>query len=99
MQLNLEKFQTIAVGKHTHTHARTHARTHTHTHTLEMHPAPNFGSVNITCEEVIKLLGVDIDSHFCFVQFLIFVHWHGTSALKIILKDGEITRKGTKVCL
>ena len=68
MQANPEKFQAIAVGKHTHTH----------THTLEMHPAPNFGSVNITYEEDVKLLDVDIDSHFCFVQFLIFVHWHGS---------------------
>ena len=85
MQANSEKFQTIAVGKSTHTH--------THTH-LEMHPAPDFGSVNITCEEVVKLLGVDIDSHFRFVQFLIFVHWHGISALKIILKRWRNNNKG-----
>ena len=57
--------------------------------------------MNIKCEEIVKLLGVDIDSHFCFVQILIFVNWHGISALKIIQnkKDGEITRNGTKVCL
>ena len=29
-----------------------------------MHPAFNIESVNITCEEVVKLLGVDIDFKF-----------------------------------
>ena len=45
MQANPGKLQAIAVGKKT----------------FEKHPVFNFESVNITCEEVVKLLGVDID--------------------------------------
>ena len=47
MQANPDKFQAIAVGKKT----------------FEKSPVFCFGSVNITCEEVVKLLGVDIDSN------------------------------------
>ena len=55
MQVNAEKFQAIAVAKKK----------------IEHHPVFNFESVNITCEEVVKLLGVDIyfnlsfDRHIC----------------------------------
>ena len=45
MQANPNKFQAIAVGKRTH----------------EKSPTFNCGSINITCNEVVKLLGIDID--------------------------------------
>ena len=45
MQANPGKFQAIAVGKKT----------------FEKSPVFSFDTVNITCEEVVKLLGVDID--------------------------------------
>ena len=50
MQANPERFQAIAVGKKT----------------FEKHPVFNFESVNITCEEDVKLLGVDIDFNLSF---------------------------------
>ena len=65
MQVNPEKIQAIAVGKKNN-NKKTKKK---HTHAWN---APNFGSVNITCEEVVKLLGVDIDSQFCFVQYVFF---------------------------
>ena len=45
MQANQNKFQAIAVGKRVH----------------EKSPTFNFESINITCDEVFKLLGIDID--------------------------------------
>ena len=48
MQANPNKFQAIAVGKRTH----------------EKFPTFHFGSINITCDEVVKLLGIDIDLDF-----------------------------------
>ena len=50
MQANSNKFQAIAVAKRTH----------------EKSPTFNFGSINITCDEVVKLLGIDIDSRLSF---------------------------------
>ena len=45
MQANLNKFQAIAAGKRTH----------------EKSPSLKFGSIVIKCDEVVKLLGIDID--------------------------------------
>ena len=50
MQANPNKFQAIAVGKRSH----------------EKSPTFNFGSINITCDEVVKLLGIDIDFRLSF---------------------------------
>ena len=50
MQANLGKFQAIAVGKKT----------------FGKSPVFSFHTVNITCEEVVKLLGVDIDFNLSF---------------------------------
>ncbi len=48
MQANPDKFQAIAVGKKT----------------ADRSPAFNIGEVTISCDEVVKLLGVDIDLQF-----------------------------------
>ena len=45
MQANPNKFQTIAAGKRTH----------------EKSPSFKFGPIDIKCDEVVKLLGIDID--------------------------------------
>ena len=45
MQANPDKFQAIAVGKKTH----------------DKQPVFNIGNINITCDDSVKLLGVDID--------------------------------------
>ena len=45
MQANPEKFQAIAVGKDT----------------CDKKPIFNIGDANISCDEIVKLLGVDID--------------------------------------
>ena len=45
MQANPNKFQAIAAGKRTH----------------EKSPSFKFGSIDIKCDEVVKLLGIDID--------------------------------------
>ena len=50
MQANRNKFQAIAVGKRT----------------LEKSPNFDFGSINITCDEVVNLLGIDIDFRLSF---------------------------------
>ena len=50
MQANPGKFQAIAVGKKT----------------FGKSPVFSFDTVNITCEEVVKLLGVDIDFNLSF---------------------------------
>ena len=50
MQANPNKFQAIAVGKLKH----------------EKSPTFNFESINITCDEVVKLLGIDIDFRLSF---------------------------------
>ena len=50
VQANPNKFQAITVGKRTH----------------EKSPTFNFGSINITCYEVVKLLGIDIDFRLSF---------------------------------
>ena len=54
MQANTGKFQAIAVGMKT----------------FEKSPVFRFESVNITCEEVVKLLGVDIDFNLSFDQHI-----------------------------
>jgi len=45
MQANPEKFQAISVGKNT----------------CDKDPIFNIGDANISCDEIVKLLGVDID--------------------------------------
>ena len=45
MQANPDKFQAIAVGKRTH----------------DKQPVFNIGNINITCDDSVKLLGVDLD--------------------------------------
>ena len=54
MQANPGKFQAISVGKKT----------------FEKSPVFRFESVNITCEEVVKILGVDIDFNLSFDQHI-----------------------------
>jgi hypothetical protein len=48
MQANPEKFQAIAVGKKS----------------FDKSPIFQIGTANISCDEVVKLLGVDIDYNF-----------------------------------
>jgi hypothetical protein len=45
MQANPENFQAIAIGKNT----------------CDKNPIFNIGDANISCDEIVKLLGVDID--------------------------------------
>ena len=51
MQANLDKFQAITVGKKTH----------------DKQPVYNIGNINISCDDSVKLLGVDIDFSLKFV--------------------------------
>ena len=50
MKAKPDKFQAIAVGKRTH----------------DKFPVFKLGDANIPCEEVVKLLGVNIDFNLCF---------------------------------
>ena len=45
MQANPNKFQAIAIGKRIH----------------DKSPAFNFGHIRVNCDEIVKLLGIDID--------------------------------------
>ena len=50
--------------------------------TSEKHPVFNFESVNITCEEVVKLLGVDIDLNLSFDHRICKICKKGSTAIE-----------------
>ena len=73
MQANPNKFQAIAVGKRTH----------------EKSPTFNFGSINITCDEVVKLLGIDIDFRLSFDNHISNICKKAARQLNILKRIGN----------
>ena len=73
MQANPGKFQAIAVGKKT----------------FEKSPVFRFESVNITCEEVVKLLGVDIDFNLSFDQHISNICKKAAQQLNVMRRIGH----------
>ena len=76
MQANPEKFQAFAVGKKT----------------AQNSPSFNIGDINITCDETVKLLGVDID-------FMLNFASHIKSICKIAVQQLNILKRiGRNLC-
>ena len=73
MQANPSKFQAIAVGKRPH----------------EKSPTFNFGSINITCNEVVKLLGIDIDFKLSFYNQISNISKIAVQQLNILERIGN----------
>lgn len=73
MQANPEKFQAIAVGKKT----------------FDKSPVFSFETVNITCEEVVKLLGVDIDFKLSFDQHISNICKKAAQQLNVMRRIGH----------
>ena len=73
MQANPGKFQAIAVGKKT----------------FEKSPVFSFDTVNITCEEVVKLLGVDIDFNLSFDSHISNICKKAAQQLNVMRRIGH----------
>ena len=73
MQANPEKFQAIAVGKKS----------------FEKSPVFNIGSANISCDEVVKLLGVDIDFQLNFDYHIKNICKKAVQQLNILKRIGK----------
>ena len=73
MQANPNKFQAIAVGKRTH----------------EKSPTFSFGSINIICDEVVKLLSIDIDFRLSFDNHISNICKKAAQQLNILKRIGN----------
>ena len=73
MQANPGKFQAIAVGKKT----------------FEKSPVFSIESVNITCEEIVKLLGVDIDFNLSFDHHISTICKKAAQQLNVMRRIGH----------
>jgi hypothetical protein len=74
MQVNPEKFQAIAVGKDT----------------CDKKPIFNIGDANISCDEIVKLLGVDIDFKLNFDYHITNICKKAVQQLNILKRIGNI---------
>ena len=74
MQANPEKFQAIAVGKDT----------------CDKNPIFNIGDANISCDEIVKLLGVDIDFKLNFDYHITNICKKAVQQLNILKRIGKI---------
>ena len=72
MQANPNKFQTIAAGKRTH----------------EKSPSFKFGSIYIKCDEVVKLLGIDIDFRLNFDRHISKICKKASQQLNVLKRIG-----------
>ena len=73
MQANPEKFQAIAVGKNT----------------CDKNPIFNIGDANISCDEIVKLLGVDIDFKLNFEYHITIICKKAVQQLNILKRIGK----------
>jgi hypothetical protein len=72
MQANPDKFQTIAVGKKTYT----------------KEPVFNIESTNISCDEVVKLLGIDTDYQLSFDKHIKNICRKASKQLSVLNRIG-----------
>ena len=73
MQANTDKFQAVAVGKKTY----------------DKNPTFKLGNANITCDEVAKLLGIDIDFKLTFDQHIGGMCKRAAQQLNILKRIGH----------
>jgi hypothetical protein len=83
MQANPDKFQAIAVGKQTH----------------DLTPVFKVGNVDITCDETVKLLGVDLDFMLNFNEQLSKVCKKAAMQLNILLRLSKFLDPNNKILI
>lgn len=83
MQANPNKFQAIAVGKRTH----------------DKSPVFNFGPISVTCDETVKLLGIDIDFKLTFDSHISNICKKAAQQLNILRRIGNRLSKLNKLTI
>ena len=83
MQANPNKFQTIAAGKRTH----------------EKSTSFKFGSIDIKCDEVVKLLGIDIDFRLNFDNHISNICKKASQQLNVLKRIGNCLSRLNKLSI
>ena len=83
MQANPNKFQAIAVGKRKH----------------DKSPVFNFGPISVNCDEIVKLLGIDIDFKLSFDSHISSICKKAAQQLNILRRIGNRLSKLNKLAI
>ena len=81
MQANPNKFQAITAGKRTH----------------DKSPSFKFGSIDIKCDEVVKLLGIDIDFRVNFDNHISNICKKASQQLNVLKRIGNCLSRLNKL--